>query len=235
MVSKYLVCGAGRVGIELSCFLASFGYEITLIDLKFEPRTYEIIREYKDKIRIVTGDASSEEVLEKGGIGTAICFFSTIGNYTANVRTILAARRWREVKEKHQDLKIIARASNEQEAALLHDLADHILFPEEEGSWEIAAIVRTMKEKHLTQIAFQYDLSSSALIKVLQLLDKDYIAVYFERITRTRDGRGNYIAHVKGWTEGETKSLNKITGVEELAITSGAPIPTPQDAQIEVI
>ncbi|MFX0204821.1 MAG: potassium channel family protein [Candidatus Hodarchaeota archaeon] len=152
MVCQYLICGAGRVGVRLSCFLASFGYEVTLIDIELEPRVYEITREYKDKIRLISGDGSSEEVLEKAGISTAFCLISTIGKYTANVRVILAARRWREKTGKQKDLKIIARVSNEQQASLLTDLADYILFPEEEGSWEIAALVRTMKEKDLKKI-----------------------------------------------------------------------------------
>ncbi|MFX0204820.1 MAG: hypothetical protein ACFFDT_02465, partial [Candidatus Hodarchaeota archaeon] len=74
-----------------------------------------------------------------------------------------------------------------------------------------------------------YTLPSSVLTKILQLLDKEYIAVYFERITKTRTGKGTYTAHVKGWTDEETKILNKIPGIEELTVIPGAPIPTPQD------
>ncbi|MGA2510738.1 MAG: potassium channel protein [Candidatus Acidiferrales bacterium] len=116
----YIICGAGRVGRTVTRQLRAHGETCVVIDR--DPNRARWAEE--EKIPVIIGNASSEEILQKAHIDTARGFVSAVSSDPENLYIVLTARGFRP------DLKIIARASEEEATSkLLRAGASQVLSP----------------------------------------------------------------------------------------------------------
>ena len=116
----YIICGAGRVGRTVARQLRANGETCVVIDR--DPNRARWAEE--EKIPVILGNASSEEILQKAHIDKARGFVSAVSSDAENLYIVLTARGFRA------DLKIIARASEEEATSkLLRAGASQVLSP----------------------------------------------------------------------------------------------------------
>jgi len=99
----YIVCGAGRVGRTVARELRDRGQSCVIIDKDPERARWA----ENEKIPVIVGNASNEEILSKARIQYASGFVAAVNSDAENLYIILTAREFRS------DLRIIARASEE--------------------------------------------------------------------------------------------------------------------------
>ena len=116
----YIVCGAGRVGRTVTRELRARGQACVVIERDpLRARWAEA-----EKIPVIVGNASSEEILQKARIDRAKGFIAAVSSDADNLYIILTARGFRP------DLKIIARATEEEAISkLLRAGASQVLSP----------------------------------------------------------------------------------------------------------
>jgi voltage-gated potassium channel len=100
----YIICGAGRVGRTVAREIRDRGQSCVIIEK--DPVRARWAED--EKIPVIVGNASSEEVLSKARIDRASGFVAAVNSDAENLYIILTARGFRS------DLKIIARASEEE-------------------------------------------------------------------------------------------------------------------------
>ncbi len=116
----YIICGAGRVGRTVARELRERGKNCVVIEK--DPARARWAEE--EKIPVIVGNASSEEILEKAKIDRASGFVAAVSSDAENLYIILTARGFRS------DLQIIARASEEEATRkLLRAGATQVLSP----------------------------------------------------------------------------------------------------------
>ena len=116
----YIICGAGRVGRTVARQLRARGQTCVMIER--EPSRARWAEE--EKIPVIIGNASSEEMLQKARIDTALGFVAAVTTDAENIYIVLTARGLRA------DLKILARASEEEATSkLLRAGASQVLSP----------------------------------------------------------------------------------------------------------
>jgi voltage-gated potassium channel len=101
--NHYIICGAGRVGRTVARELRDRGEHCVII----EKDPARAVWAEQQKIPVIIGNASSEEVLSKAKIDRALGFVAAANSDAENLYIILTARGFRS------DLRIIARASEE--------------------------------------------------------------------------------------------------------------------------
>ena len=100
----YIICGAGRVGRTVAREIRDRGQSCVIIEK--DPVRARWAEE--EKIPVIVGNASSEEILSKARIDRASGFVAAVNSDAENLYIILTARGFRS------DLQIIARASEEE-------------------------------------------------------------------------------------------------------------------------
>jgi len=100
----YIICGAGRVGRTVAREIRDHGQSCVIIEK--DPVRARWAED--EKIPVIVGNASSEEVLSKARIDRASGFVAAVNSDAENLYIILTARGFRS------DLQIIARASEEE-------------------------------------------------------------------------------------------------------------------------
>jgi voltage-gated potassium channel len=116
----YIICGAGRVGRTVARQLRAQDQACVMIER--DPNRARWADE--EKIPVIIGNASSEEILQKARIETARGFVSAVSSDAENIYIVLTARGLRP------DLKILARASEEEATSkLLRAGASQVLSP----------------------------------------------------------------------------------------------------------
>jgi voltage-gated potassium channel len=128
---RWVICGFGRFGRELTKDLVAEGLEVTVIEsVAGEPAPGDPPR--------VTGDGTDPDVLEEAGLGTAAGFVAATDNDTANLSMIAAARRI------NPDVFVVARQNRAATAALFAAMeVDALLVPTELVAHEVYAQVST--------------------------------------------------------------------------------------------
>jgi voltage-gated potassium channel len=128
---RWVVCGFGRFGRELTKDLLTEGLEVTVIESAAgEPAPGDPPR--------VTGDGTDPDVLEEAGLGTAAGFVAATDNDTANLSMIAAARRL------NPDVFVVARQNRAATAPLFAAMeVDALLVPTELVAHEVYAQVST--------------------------------------------------------------------------------------------
>jgi len=118
--NHYIICGAGRVGRTVARELRTHGESSVIIDKN--PQRARWAEE--ERIPVITGDASSEEVLRKAHIDVAKGFVVAVSSDAENLYITLTARGVQPT------LKIKARASEEEAIPkLLRAGASRVLSP----------------------------------------------------------------------------------------------------------
>lgn len=127
----YIVCGYGRVGMEVCKEFCS--REIPLVVIEKNPERVEEL--VKQKILVVQGDATDDEVLLSAGIQRSKALISTIASESENVFIALSAR------ELNPEIFITARVeSKSAEKKLLRAGADRMVSPHEMGGIRMALV-----------------------------------------------------------------------------------------------
>ncbi|MDT8445409.1 MAG: potassium channel protein [bacterium] len=127
----YIVCGYGRIGRDVTRNLAEAGRKVVVVDLN-----RELEDDLTDKIPMLHGDASNEEVLEKAGILRAKGLVACVKSEAENVFITLTAR---EINPK---LFIISRFEDEStQKKLLRAGADRVINPYHIGGRQISQII----------------------------------------------------------------------------------------------
>ncbi len=116
----YIICGAGRVGRTVARELREGGQSCVIIEK--DPVRARWAED--EKIPVIVGNASSEEILTKARIDRASGFVAAVNSDAENLYIILTARGFRP------DLRIIARASEEEATSkLLRAGATQVISP----------------------------------------------------------------------------------------------------------
>lgn len=127
----YIVCGYGRIGRDVTRNLNEAGLEVVVIDLE---RTLEPGLE--DRVLMMHGDASNEEVLEEVGIHRAKGLVACVKSEAENVFITLTAR------EVNPNLFIIGRFEEEAtQKKLIRAGADRVINPYHIGGRQISQII----------------------------------------------------------------------------------------------
>jgi voltage-gated potassium channel len=126
---RWVVCGYGRLGREVTADLRAEGSRVTVIDpgagADADPS-------------IVVGDASDPEVMSRADLGQAVGFVAATDNDTTNLSLIAAARRI------NRELFVAARQNREDSAPLFAAMeVDSLLVPAELVAYEVYAQIST--------------------------------------------------------------------------------------------
>ncbi len=148
---RWVVCGFGRFGRELTADLRAEGLEVTVI----EPAAVA-----DPDPSMVVGDGSEPSVMAKADLDTAVGFVAGTDNDTTNLSLLAAARR---VKP---DLFMAARQNSQTSAPLFAAMeVDSLLVPTEVVAHEMYAQLSTpMLWKFLQEMPARGDEWASALL-----------------------------------------------------------------------
>ncbi len=132
MKDHAIICGFGRVGKMLAADLSSKQTPFLIID----SNPARLAEAEEAGFAVVSGDASSDETLERAGIQRARYLASVLPNDAVNVFITLTAR------DLNANLEIIARAEcPTTERKLLRSGADHVVMPAAIGALRMAQII----------------------------------------------------------------------------------------------
>jgi voltage-gated potassium channel len=125
----YIICGFGRMGKIIA-------KELNHAQLKFvviEKNEFTIDPDDKEKMFVIQGDATRDDLLKKVGIEKAKCLISVLPTDAENLYVVLSARGL------NPDLLIVARAGEEgSEQKLLRAGADRVVSPYHIGGLRMA-------------------------------------------------------------------------------------------------
>lgn len=88
MKGHYIICGAGETGGNAIRRLKRSGAEFVVIEQK-EERVQELLEQ---NIQVIQGDATKDDILEKGGIKRARALISSLPKDADNVFVVLTSR-----------------------------------------------------------------------------------------------------------------------------------------------
>ena len=126
---RWVVCGYGRLGRELTADLRAEGSVVTVIEPDPGADSDE---------SIVVGDASDPAVMARADLGDAVGFVAATDNDTTNLSVIAAARRI------NADLFVAARQNQDDSAPLFAAMeVDSLLVPAEVVAHEVYAQLST--------------------------------------------------------------------------------------------
>ncbi|MFB9236257.1 potassium channel family protein [Plantactinospora siamensis] len=149
---RWVVCGYGRFGRELTADLRAEGWEVTVIDTA---------RHEEDSTLV--GDASDPDVLARARLTEAVGFVAATDNDTTNLSALAAAR------DIAPDLFVVARQNSSANAALFSAMQiDALLVPSEVVAQEVYARLSTpLLWQFLSQLPDRGDPWAAALIERL--------------------------------------------------------------------
>jgi voltage-gated potassium channel len=131
MSGHVIVCGYGRVGRNLAHFVVAAGEDVVVIENESERASTA-----EERVHVVRGDATSDEVLQEAGIDRARVLVTALNTDADNLFVTLTAR------SRRQDLFIVARARIESsESKLAQAGADRVVNPQGIGGARMAAFV----------------------------------------------------------------------------------------------
>lgn len=143
-----IICGFGRNGLEACVELAAFKQPFVVIESNAE--RIDLLRE-QYKFTVLTGDATSDNLLKEAGIEHAKALISTLPGDAENVYVVLTARGL------NPKLKIISRASNENaEQKLMRAGADYVVIPEKIGGSYMAHMITLHNKRTLLDSLHKY-------------------------------------------------------------------------------
>jgi voltage-gated potassium channel len=151
---RWVVCGYGRLGRELTSDLRAEGIEVTVI----EPNPTG-----PEDADIIVGDGSEPEVLEQADLARAVGFVAGTDNDTANLSLVAAARRV------NRGLFVAARQNRPESAPLFAAMElDARLVPTEVIAHEVYAQLSTpLLWRFLQEMPSRGEVWAAALIERL--------------------------------------------------------------------
>ncbi len=128
----YIVCGLGRVGLQVAAELADEGVDFVALDRDEERVKEAIALGYTSFV----GDSTKEEVLQSAGIEKAKGIVASLGDDSSNLFVTLAARQL------NPGIFIVARANrDENKQRLSRAGADRIAMPYQIGGYHMATMM----------------------------------------------------------------------------------------------
>ncbi|QTX32340.1 potassium channel protein [Aminithiophilus ramosus] len=125
----WIVCGLGRVGLQVAEQIAAAGQSLVVIERDAE----RIASLPSDRWPVLVGDATGEEILAKAGIHRARGLVAALSADADNVYVTLSAKALKA------DLRIVVRASDAQAVnALYRAGADKVINPVRAGAVALA-------------------------------------------------------------------------------------------------
>lgn len=126
-----IVCGLGRVGIQVAQDLLNSGCTVVAIEEKATDLNLNL-----EGLIIVNGDATKDEVLLKAGLVTAKAIICCLPNDADNLFIVLSS------KECTNDVNIISRASQKATIGKMKIAgAHHVIMPDSIGGTHMASLV----------------------------------------------------------------------------------------------
>ncbi|WP_375431812.1 potassium channel family protein [uncultured Friedmanniella sp.] len=131
---RWVICGYGRFGREVTSDLRAAGLKVTIIESADARR--DVAGEPEPGV--IVGDASDPDTLAKADLGSAAGLVAGTDNDTTNISMLATARRM------NPDLFLAARQNRPTSAALFKAMAvDALLVPTEVVAHEVYALVST--------------------------------------------------------------------------------------------
>jgi len=122
---KFVIIGAGRVGLRTARVLRQEGHEVTLVERDSEKAN----RARGLRFDVVDGDGSREEILQAAGVGEADALGALTGDLNVNFAACLIA--------KHHGCRTILRIDEDYREGIYQkyaDEVDEIVYPERLGA-----------------------------------------------------------------------------------------------------
>jgi trk system potassium uptake protein TrkA len=122
---RFVIIGAGRVGLRTARVLKEEGHEVVLV----ERDAMKADRARDQGYDVVEGDGSREEVLEEAGIDDADAFGALTGDLNVNFAACMIA--------KHRDARTVLRIDEDYREDIYRKYAeevDEIVYPERLGA-----------------------------------------------------------------------------------------------------
>jgi voltage-gated potassium channel len=131
MKNHVVVCGMGRVGIQVANDLKFAGFQVLIIEEKTQGK-----EDLLDQFPHVSGDATRDEILNQANIENARALIACLPNDADNLFIVLTA------KAINPRLQIISRASQRSSVAKIKMAgAHHVIMPDSIGGTHMASIV----------------------------------------------------------------------------------------------
>lgn len=131
MKDHYIICGAGQAGKHAMLILQKAKVPFVVIEINNE-KCEELLEQ---KILVINGDATQDEVLEKGGIKKAKAVIAAMNNDADNVFMVLSCRQLNPA------IYIVSRAVEIQnETKLIKAGADAVVLPNMIEGQRLAAL-----------------------------------------------------------------------------------------------
>jgi len=123
MSDHVIICGYGRIGQTIAEDLIGANEKVVIVDNR-----EDILRREAVNLPYITGDATSEECLEKANIRKAKGLFATFADDSVNILVTLNA------KDLNPNVRVISRAANKDGVKhLKRAKAEAVVLPEREG------------------------------------------------------------------------------------------------------
>ena len=133
MENHVVVCGMGRVGIQVANDLKYAGFQVIIIEEKVQGK-----EDLFSTFPYVDGDATRDEVLSQANIEKARALIACLPNDADNLFIVLTA------KSINPKLQIISRASQRSSVAKIKMAGAHqVIMPDSIGGAHMASIVST--------------------------------------------------------------------------------------------
>ncbi|RSK29007.1 potassium channel protein [Bacillus sp. HMF5848] len=146
--NHYIVCGVGRVGEQVLQQLVA--HRETVVCIESDEKQIDRL---SDKIYILTGDATDDEILLKAGVKKAKGLVTTLPDDAQNVYVTLSA------KGMAPDIQVVARAiKTETEEKLYRAGADKVINPSSNGGKQMAlSILKPASVKYVDTIMLSHN------------------------------------------------------------------------------
>lgn len=127
-----VICGYGRNGRQAATKLLAYNKPFVIIE-----KDKDLLDKIEnDKVHVVLGDASEDEVLLQAGVERASCLISALPNDADNLFIVLSTRQI------NKDINIISRASQETSYQKLKLAgANNVILPDKIGGDHMASLV----------------------------------------------------------------------------------------------
>ena len=122
---RFVIIGAGRVGLRTARVLAEEGHDVTLIEQNLE----KVERARNQGFDVIEGDGSREDVLEQADLDTADAVGALSGDMNANFAACMVA--------KHHGCRTILRIDEDYREDIYRKFAedvDEVVYPERLGA-----------------------------------------------------------------------------------------------------
>lgn len=133
MYNHVIICGFGRVGMQVARDLIASNTEFVVIE-----RSDETIEHWSthEEYLFLKGDSTDDETLEKAGVGNAKAIIVCMPKDADNIYVVLAAR------EKNRNILIVSRASQQSAVSKLRMAgANNVIMPDSIGGSHMASLI----------------------------------------------------------------------------------------------